>query len=83
MITIHVEIDVARHEWWSGAEDTVRKCVDAGKVTELEALINENFSGSEPDEQDVNDFLRFEDGYIFSSLGISGEDEDDTDDEGD
>lgn len=86
MITVHMDIDVADHEWWSGAEDTVRKCVDAGKASELEALITEHFACSEPDEQDVNDFLRFEDDYIFSCLGITDEDEDgdiDTDEEGD
>lgn len=86
MIKVRMEIDVAHHEWWSGAEDTVRRCVDAGKLGELEALITENFANSEPDEQDVNDFLRFEDGFIFSCLGISDEDEDgdtDTDEEGD
>lgn len=79
MITVYMDIDVAHHEWWSGTEDTVRKCVDAGKAEELEALIKENFAGGEPDEQDVNDFLRFEDGYIFSALGISDDDEDDED----
>lgn len=83
MITVYMDIDVADHEWWSGAEDTVKKCVDAGKAEELEVLIKEHFVNSEPDEQDVNDFLRFEDDYIFQALGISDDDGDDTDDEGD
>lgn len=78
MMTVCMDIDVAHHEWWSGAEDTVRKCVDAGKASELEALIKEHFADGEPDEQDVNDFLRFEDDFIFSCLGITdGGDKDD------
>lgn len=86
MITLNMTVDVVHHEWWSGAEDTVRRCVDAGKAPELEALIKEHFGDTEPDEQDVNDFLRFEDDFIFSRLGIADEDEDgdtDTDEEGD
>lgn len=80
MIAVYMDIDVAEHEWWSGAEDTVKRCVDAGKASELEALIKEHFANGEPDEQDVNDFLRFEDDFIFSCLGIT---DDGADDEGD
>lgn len=76
MIAVYMDIDVAHHEWWSGAEDTVKKCVDAGKAEELEALIKENFANGEPDETEVNDFLRFEDAYIFKALGIPDDDGD-------
>ena len=65
--------------WWSGGEDTVRRCIDAGKGNELVSLIEEHFTGDIPSEEDVNDLLRFDDDWIFETLGI--DDEEDEEDE--
>lgn len=83
-MTISKEIDILTNEWWSGAEDTVERCEQEGKGDELVQLVEEHFDGTTPDETDVNDFLRFEDDYIFESLGIyDDEDEDEDSDEED
>ena len=75
------DIDILQNEWWSGGQETVDRCVSAGKGQELVSLIEEHFSGDMPTEEVVNDLLRFDDDWIFSCLGISDEEEDDDDDE--
>ena len=77
---IKKDIDILHNEWWSGGQETVNRCINAGKGKELVALIEENFSGDMPTEEDVNDLLRFDDDWIFSCLGISKEDDDDDED---
>ncbi len=69
------DIDILHNEWWSGGQETVDRCINAGKGQELVALIEEHFSGDMPTEEDVNDFLRDEDDFIFGALGISDEEE--------
>lgn len=80
---IKKDIDILHNEWWSGGQETVDKCINAGKGKELVALIEEHFSDDMPTEEDVNDLLRFDDDWIFSCLGISKEDDDDEDREDD
>ena len=77
---IKKDIDILHNEWWSGGQETVDRCINVGKGQELVALIEENFSGDMPTEEDVNDLLRFDDDWIFSCLGISKEDDDDDED---
>lgn len=72
---IKKDIDILNNDWWSGGQETVNRCINEGKGQELVALIEENFSGDMPTEEDVNDLLRFDDDWIFSILGISKEDE--------
>lgn len=67
------DIDILQNEWWSGGQETVDRCINAGEGQELVTLIEEHFSGNTPTEEDVNDFLRYEDDFIFGSLGISDE----------
>lgn len=69
------DIDILQNEWWSGGQETVDRCVSAGKGQELVSLIEEHFSADLPTEEDVNDFLRDEDDFIFGLLGISNEEE--------
>lgn len=77
---IKKDIDILYNEWWSGGQETVDRCISAGKGAELVALIEEHFSGDMPTEEDVNDLLRFDDDWIFSTLGISDEDEEEEED---
>lgn len=60
---------------WSGAIDTKEAIINAGKAKEFDTLLDELF----PDgctEGELNDFLWFEDDYIYNLLGIdNGEDD--------
>ena len=73
---VYQEISFKDFDAWSGAVDTKEKIVDAGKAEEFEALVEELFpNGVEATE--LNDFLWFDDDYIFESLGITEEDDED------
>lgn len=57
---------------WAGAVDTYDKIMEENLANEFEELIDEIF----PDgltEMELNDFLWFEDDYIYESLGIETE----------
>lgn len=73
---------------WSGALDTLKDIIDAGKEDELMELLEDTFYGETPTETEVNDFLWFEREYIYESLGLdengelpSDDDDDEDDDE--
>ena len=69
---------------WSGAVNTLRRIEEANKEDALMDLLENLFSGDVggdvPDATIINDFLWFESDYIYKSLGIS-DNEDDEDDE--
>lgn len=68
MIKIVKEINIGEFEAWSGGRDTLIKIKDYGKLDELQDLIisiSEEWGGT-----DLNDFLWFEDDYIYGCLGI-------------
>ena len=58
--------------FWSGAKDTVKDVREAKKMDELQSLIEERFADNEmpPTETEINDFVWFERGYIYSQLGL-------------
>ena len=62
---------------WSGAIDTLITVYNNDKEDELMSLLEMEFEYDIPTLTEVNDFLWFEDEYIFEQLGISDEDEDD------
>ena len=71
MIKIVSEINICEFEAWSGGKDTLNKIEDHGKLDELQDLI---ISISEEwEEVDLNDFLWFDDEYIYECLGIEEE----------
>ena len=74
-IKVTREIAVAEFDGWSGAEDTLKKIIDAGKEEEFERLINEQYPDG-IDETELNDLLRFEDEWLLDALGITEESED-------
>ena len=53
---------------WSGAEETLKVIEENGKEDAFMKFLEESFDESTLTE--VNDFLRFEDDYIYSVLGI-------------
>lgn len=58
-----------KDECWSGAIDTLQKIEEEGKETELMKLLLDIFADI-PTETEINDFLWFEDSYIYENLGI-------------
>ena len=69
---------------WSGAIDTLITVYNNDKEDELMSLLEMEFEYDIPTLTEVNDFLWFEDEYIFEQLGIStDEDDDDEEDEED
>ena len=73
---ITYELDLATFEAWSGAVDTLDRIREEDKCEELEELLDELY----PDgmsETELNDLLRFDSDWVFETLGISDEDEED------
>ena len=67
---VYQEISFEDFDAWSGAVEII----DAGKAEEFEALVEELFPNG-VDATELNDFLWFDDDYIFESLGITEDDE--------
>lgn len=55
---------------WSGAISTLEIIKKNNKEEELMQLLEDVFCDNIPNETEVNDFLRFDDEYIFESLEI-------------
>lgn len=80
------DFSVDSFEFWSGAKDTVEDVRRAGKMDELQSLIEEQFAADEtpPTETTINDFVWFEREFIYGRLGLDengelpGGDEDET-----
>ena len=71
MIKLMEEINICEFEAWSGGRDTLNKIEDCGKLDELQDLIisiNEIWGKTE-----LNDFLWFEEDYIYECLGMEEE----------
>lgn len=81
-----VDFSVDSFGFWSGAKDTVEDVRRAGKMDDLETLIEEEFADNEtpPTKTQVNDFVWFERKFIYGRLGLDengelpGGDEDET-----
>lgn len=81
MITITKKIDLEDFDAWSGAIDTIRIVDQNRMMEELEELVIE-WLGISMTATELNDFLWFEDEFIFQSLGINtDEDEEEEEDE--
>ena len=72
------DFDDLRKECWSGATDTLEIIEKNDKEEELMELLLENFGDEIPTMTEINDFLWFEDEFIFEQLSINnnGENED-------
>ena len=63
--------DLKRNSW-SGAINTLEKIEENEKEEELMQLLEYTFEDV-PSETEVNDFLWFDDNFIFGELGIKEE----------
>ena len=83
-ITVKKELDFAdlTNECWSGAIDTLNTISEKDKEDELMYLLSEIFIEI-PDFTEINDFLWFEDEYIFETLGIKTDDDDEDEEDDD
>lgn len=54
---------------WSGARETLNVVRERGGIEQLTWLCEEIFSGTIPTEGEINDWLWFDDDYIYHSLG--------------
>ena len=63
-----------KDELWSGAIQTMETIEENDKEDEFMNLLDELFPEGE-DLTNLNDFIRFDSDYIFETLGISEEDE--------
>ena len=68
---------------WSGAIDTLITVYNNDKEDELMSLLEMEFEYDIPTLTEVNDFLWFEDEYIFEQLGISDDDDEDEEEDDD
>lgn len=73
-ITIQKELDFydLLEECWSGAIRTLETIESNNKEEEFMDLLNEMYLNT---LTEINDFLRFDDTYIYDCLGIDTEDE--------
>lgn len=55
---------------WSGAIDTLEEIENVGKEEELIELLESTFEDKTPTETEINDFLWFDDEYIYEQLDI-------------
>ena len=77
---VYQEITIDDFEFWSGAIDTFEKVEEAGKVEELEGIIEELYPEG-IDGYELNDLLWFDSEWIFETLGISEEEEEEEEEE--
>lgn len=69
---IITETSLFNFDAWSGAIDTQKRIINEGKETEFEQLIEELYPDGLTDVE-LNDLLRFEDKWIYETLGIEEE----------
>lgn len=65
-----------RDNAWGGATDTLDTIEDKGKEQEFMDLLEELYPDG-TNETELNDFIAFNDDYIFKCLDISSEEDDD------
>lgn len=62
---------------WSGGARTLATVKERGDIEELTNLCEELFSGTTPTQVEINDWLWFDDDFIFRALGYNDLVEDD------
>ena len=68
MIKITSEISLYNFKAWQGGKDTLDNIIEAGKVEELEALLNECFE--ELTATQLNDILWFDTEWLYEQLDM-------------
>lgn len=75
-----VDFSDLMRECWSGAIDTLETIQEHDKEDMFMQMLEENYYECIPTLTEINDLLWFDDEWIFESLGINP-DEDDEEDE--
>ena len=70
MKTFNENTNLVNFDAWSGAVETKKAIIDAGKSNDFDDLIEELYP-DELSETQLNDILWFEEDWIFEMLGIS------------
>ena len=74
MKIINNDASIKNFEAWSDGESTKETILNAGKASEFDELIEELYSDG-IEEAALNDLLWFESEWIYETLGISEDDE--------
>lgn len=76
MLYIKKEIDFndLKKILWNGALDTLKTIENNNKEDEFMDLLIEIYDYNIPNDTELNDFVSFEDDYIFETLDINIED---------
>lgn len=64
------EFSVDSFPFWDGAKDTVAAVRKAGKMDDLQMLVEDNFCSMIPTKTQINDFVWFSKDWILEMLGI-------------
>ena len=68
------EMNLRNFEAWSGAKDTLNKLIELDKCEELEAMLEDIYPDGISETQ-LNDILWLDDEWIFETLGIEEDEE--------
>ena len=68
------EMSLRNFEAWSGAKDTLNKLIELDKCEELEAVLEDIYPEGMTETQ-LNDILWFDDEWIYETLGIEEDEE--------
>ena len=71
-MTVNSIYDLERY-LWSGGLDTFNEIWTAGKLDQLEGVINEIFCDRTPSITEINDLLWFDDDLVKEMLGLNKE----------
>lgn len=77
---ITYELDLRNFNAWCGARNTLDRIIDEGMCEQFEFILEDLY----PDgmtETDLNDLLWFEPEWIFETLGLNDEEEDEDEEE--
>ena len=74
------ERGLAEFKAWSGAAETKERILEAGLEEEFERLIDDCYPEGISSTQ-LNDLLRFDSEWVYESLGMTEEEDEDDEDE--
>lgn len=73
------EISISQFDAWSGAKDTLKRILEEGKEKEFDSYIEEFYPDGLTDTE-LNDILWFDSENIFEAIGITEEEDEETED---
>lgn len=77
---IYSDISLENFDYWSGAVDTAKRISEAGKLDDLEFILEDLYPDGMTDTQ-LNDLLWFDSETVYEWLGITDEDEEEEEEE--